>query len=171
MQPGPREKEYKYCPTCKTPLEWKEIDRRQLLNCPKCNFIFWNNPKPVTSVILTKDDKILLLQRSKEPLKDYWVLPGGYIDYEEDPESAVIRETKEETGQEVTVDRLVGVYQIDNDPSGNNIDIIYCGKIAGDKVLLNDESSQYKFFIPDDLPEKIAYKHREAITDWLKFRK
>jgi len=68
-----------------------------LLACSKCKFIFWNNPNPVTSVILEKKDRILLIKRNKRPLKDYRVLPGGVIDYNEKPEAAIIREVKEET--------------------------------------------------------------------------
>ena len=166
MKNNSREKEYKFCPTCAAKLVRKVIDRRSLLACPKCSFVFWNNPKPVVSVILDKEGKILFVKRAKKPLKGYWCLPGGYIDYIEMPEAAAIREAKEETNLNIKIDELVGVYQIDNDPRGINIDIIYAGSIITGKLKLNEESSEFKFFAIDKLPKLIAYKHREAIKDW-----
>ncbi len=168
--PTPYEKEYVFCPTCKSRLSRKRIDRRNLLSCSDCGFVFWNNPKPVTSVILEKDGKVLLIKRSQEPLKGYWCLPGGYIDYEEKPEDAAVRETGEETGLNVKIVKLSGVYQIDNDPRGMQLDIIYAGSITSGKVKVNVESSEFGFFSRKELPKLIAYKHRQAILDWWKSR-
>lgn len=166
------EKEFNFCPTCGCKLVRKLIDRRNLLACPKCSFVFWNNPKPTVSTIIEKDKKILLLKRNKKPLENYWVLPGGYIDYEEKPEDAAIRETKEETNLNVKICRLIGVYQIDNDPRGINLDIIY---YALDKktseIRVNDESNNFEYFSLDKLPKLIAYKHRQAIKDFVKQKK
>ena len=157
---------YKFCPQCCNQLERKLIDNQSLLSCSQCDFIFWNNPKPVVSIILEQDGKLLMLQRAKEPLKNYWCLPGGYINYEETPEEAVKRETEEEAGVSITIKDLVGVYRIDNDPRGITIDIIYYGTL--DRVPhLSDEHQNFQFFNFDRLPENIAYKHREAVTDYL----
>jgi len=52
----------------------------------------------VVLVAIRKDNKILLLKRSKEPLKGYWALIGGKLKEEESISDAAIRETKEETG-------------------------------------------------------------------------
>ncbi len=159
------EKYYKFCPTCKTPLQRKLIDGKNRIFCPNCNFVFWNNPKPVVSVLLNTNNKILMLKRANEPLKDYWVMPGGYVNYDETPEEAVKRETLEEIGIEVDILGLIGVYRINNDPRGVNIDIIYEGDLKG-QIQLSEEHGKYKFFSINELPEKIAYKHREAIRDW-----
>jgi 8-oxo-dGTP diphosphatase len=156
---------YKYCPTCQTKLVRKKIDNQNLLNCIKCGFVFWNNPKPVVSVILERDNQILLLKRANEPLRGYWGLPGGFMNYGESPEQSVIRETLEEVGATVDNLQLVGVYLIDNDPRGVHVDIIYSAKLYND-VTLSDEHSDYKFFSADDLPKEMAYKHRQAISDF-----
>lgn len=170
MSLSPHEKYYKFCPNCKTKLERKLIDGRDRFFCPKCDFIFWNNPKPVVSILLHNNDKILMLQRANEPLKDYWCLPGGYINYDETPEEAVKREVSEEIGTDIFIDSLIGVYRIDNDPRGINIDVIYEGKLKG-SVSLSTEHKKYKFVQLDALPQNIAYKHREAINDWLEEKK
>lgn len=161
---NPRDEEYKFCPTCSAKLARNRVDGKKLLSCSKCGFVFWNNPKPVVSVIIKKTNKVLLLKRAREPLKDYWCLPGGYVNYSEKPEEAAIRETKEETGLDVEIKKLICVYQINNDPRGINLDIIYTGSVAGGKIKTNTEISEFKYFSANKLPELIAYKHRAVIN-------
>lgn len=158
---------YNYCPSCRTSLHRKSIEGKNRLVCDKCGFVFWNNPKPATSILLEKEGGVLLLKRREEPLRDYWVLPGGVVEYDEDPNSTIKREVKEETGLDVSVGRVFTVYLIDNDPRGNSIDIVYEGTIIGGEFNLN-EHSQYSFFPPNAMPELIAYKHRNVINDWYK---
>jgi ADP-ribose pyrophosphatase YjhB (NUDIX family) len=138
-----------------------------LLSCPECGFIFWNNPKPTTSALIYKDSKVLMFQRTNEPLKDYWCMPGGFANYEEDPRDTIVREVKEETGMAFKIEGLVGVYRIDSDPRGIHIDLIYYGQAEGE-FALPEEHVNMKFFNMKELPEKVAYKHRQAIEDWVK---
>lgn len=161
------EKYYKFCPNCKTKLQRKPIHGLERLFCPKCDFVFWNNPKPSTSIILSHQGKVLMLKRARNPLKGYWVLPGGYLEYGEKPEDGIRRETKEEIGKEVKVEKLVGVYLDDNDPRGISVDITYSGK-GSLKVTLSEEHDEFEYFPLDKLPDKIAYQQREAISDWAK---
>ncbi len=163
------EKYYKFCPSCKTKLVRKSIDGRPRLTCQKCGFVFWNNPKPVVSVLLEKEGRILMLKRAHEPFKRYWVLPGGFMEYDETPEEAIKREAKEEAGIDIIVDKLIGVYQIDDDPRGIHVDIIFSGKWSG-VISLDEDLGEYKSFKTNKLPKKIAYKHREAIRDSLKMK-
>ena len=108
-----------------------------------------------------------MLQRANEPFKNYWCLPGGFINYEETPQIAIKRETKEEIGIKLSgIKKLFGVYRIDNDPRGVNIDIIFEQIIKNKKISLSHEHQAYKFFSIDKLPKKIAYKHRGIINDW-----
>ncbi|MCL5970674.1 MAG: NUDIX domain-containing protein [Patescibacteria group bacterium] len=162
-----RKQKYIYCPNCKNTLEKKLIDQQNVLFCNNCKFTFWKNPKPVTSIIIEKDKKILMLQRSSEPFMNYWVLPGGFMGYEETAEQSIIREAKEETGLDIIIKGISGVYRINNDPRGIHIDIIYHGIPEGE-VKLSKEDKNWHYFVPSHLPDKIAYCHREAIMDWYK---
>lgn len=157
---------FTYCPSCTTPLNEKDIDGEVIQVCPSCHFEYWRKPKPVVSILLSRSGKILMLQRAKAPLKGFWVLPGGFIRYDETPEAAVLRETKEEIGVTPAVTGVIGAYRIDNDPRGIHIDIIYEGTFDG-SIRLSSESKAYEFFEPACLPKNIAYKHRQAIQDWL----
>lgn len=164
-----REQFYKYCPNCKKKLIKKLVDNISRLCCLDCGFIFWNNPTPVVSVVIHKNGEVAMLKRAKEPFKGYWVLPGGYINVEETVQEAVIREAKEEANIEITLEKLIGVYRIDDDPRGINIDIIYSAQSKGN-VALSPEDSEFKYYKLNSLPELIAYKHREAIGDWSKLK-
>lgn len=155
---------YQYCPYCGHTLVLATIDSENVKEC-KCGFIFWNKPKPAVSVILHKDGKVLMLQRAHEPFKNFWVLPGGFIGYEETPEKAIKREAKEETGLDIVINGTVGAYRIDNDPRGVHIDIIFYGALNGE-VRISKDSKSWRYFPPVQLPDKIAYKHRKAIADW-----
>jgi ADP-ribose pyrophosphatase YjhB (NUDIX family) len=57
-------------------------------------------------VVLLRGDRILLA-RHKRGEEEYWVLPGGAVERGETAEEAAIRETREETGLEVRIDRLL----------------------------------------------------------------
>ncbi len=159
---------YLFCPSCKTKLVRKLINNRNYLACPSCDFIFWNNPKPTTSAILEKDGKILMIKRNQELLKGFWVLPGGFMEYEETPEETTVREVKEETGLKIQTKELVGVYKIndDEDPSGATVDIIFHGEILGGTLKIEKDFSDFRFFNTNNLPDLIAYKHRKAILNF-----
>lgn len=167
MKLPPEKETYKYCPKCSSTLRKKTVDGELVDTCAKCGFIFWGNPKPVASLLIIKDRKILMVQRSREPLKGYWCLPGGFIRWVETPEQALVREVKEETGLNAEITRIIGVYQIDNDPRGIHLDIIYEGRANGEVKINPKEHQKFEFFEATKLPKLIAYKHREAIKDWM----
>jgi len=158
---------YKFCPHCGKDLHSETINKEKTKKCESCGFIFWNKSKPVVSVILHNDGKVLMIQRATEPFKNYWVLPGGFTSYLEDAETAIRREAFEEVGVEIKLQKIIGTYLIDNDPRGIHLDIIFAGTTK-DEITLHNEDLQWKYFSPEELPDKIAYKHREAITDWFK---
>lgn len=68
-------------------------------------------PQIITSVkaLLQQDDKFLVLKESLHH-GDVWDLPGGKIEYGEEPTEALIREVKEEVDISIEVKRSVGVW-------------------------------------------------------------
>lgn len=162
---GSKTVQYQFCPLCTTPLQPRTLNGKTYQACPSCDFIYWDNPKPAASIILSRDGRVLLLRRAQEPSQGYWVLPGGYVEHDEDPAATIVRETKEETGLEFVVGAVITTYLIANDPRGNSIDIVFTGTITGGNIKLTEHSS-FDFFAPDALPDPIAYKHREAISIW-----
>lgn len=72
------------------------------------------SPIPAASALIIHSDKILFVQRAKEPTKGEWAFAGGQIEKGETSEKAAIRETKEEVGLEIEIERKLGTYITQN---------------------------------------------------------
>ena len=69
------------------------LEGRKRLFCPKCGKIYYENPIPVVAVIARDNQgRILLIKRKVEPCKGEWALPSGFMEIEETPVQAVLRE-------------------------------------------------------------------------------
>lgn len=112
--------------------------------------------------------RVLLQKRGDSCM---WGFPGGAIEIGETPEQAAIRELKEETGLDVEVQSLLGVYT-DSDmryPNGDqehSICIAYRLKaIAGSLRCDQDETIDLKYFALDELPDMFCKQHEEIKRD------
>ena len=119
---------------------------------------------PISSVeaIIVKNGLLLLLRRKNNPAKGQWWFPGGRIRKGESLEEALCREVKEETGLDVTACKLVNVYSR-LFPERHDITIVFLCKCSGDKVTLNEEHTEHKFF--KDIPRDIHPYILQAIQD------
>jgi 8-oxo-dGTP diphosphatase len=80
----------------------------------------------VDIIIEYPDGSIVLIRRGREPFLGRWALPGGRVEIGETVEQAAIREAKEETGLEVNLDRLIGVFsEPGRDPRGHSVTIVF----------------------------------------------
>jgi 8-oxo-dGTP diphosphatase len=127
-------------------------------------------PLVVVDGILFKDGAVLMVKRKYKPYKGYWALPGGFVEYKERLEDAIVRETKEESGLDVCVKELIGVYSNpDRDPRGHIISICFLLEFIGGKIKTSRETSDAGFF--KKLPEKIGADYRKMIMDAKKLLK
>ncbi len=90
-----------HCPYCGEDLSAVLEEERERLYCEACDRIVWRNASPVSAIIVKKEEKILLVKRGIEPGKGEWSLPAGFLEYEEEPAKAAVRELEEETGLKV----------------------------------------------------------------------
>ena len=110
--------------------------------------------------------KIVLIERRNFPFG--WALPGGFVDYGESVENAAIREAKEETGLDVEIVKLLGVYSDpDRDPRGHCVSIVFIANSSG-KPVGGDDAKESKLFSIFSLPEEIAFDHKKIINDYIK---
>ncbi len=168
-----KDEEIKFCPRCGHQLEEKEIHGRIRKFCPSCGFVFFRDPKVGASVVLEHNGKLLLVRRGINPHKGKWCLPGGFVEFDESPEKAAIRECKEETNLDVKIERLFGIYPYINDIRGPGILIAYKVKVIGGikGLKAGDDAESARFFSPVELPpmEEIAFRtNRDIIKKWLK---
>ena len=95
---------------------------------------------------------------------DLWNLPGGGLESGELPTETVIRETREETGLEVIVERLVGVY---GKKDKDEIVFAFICQVTGGQLSTSDEADLCQYFAVDTIPENTSPKHIERILDAL----
>lgn len=105
------EKEKKFCPYCGKKLTDIKHSGKRRLYCTVCKEVLYENPLPAV-VALVADvmcSKILLVKRSEEPARGNWCLPGGFVEADEKPEDASLRELYEETGIKGKIGKFVGI--------------------------------------------------------------
>jgi len=120
-----------------------------------------------TEATLKSVHSLLFLRRQNSPAERQWWFPGGRIRKGETFEEALYREVKEETGLEVIKSELINVYsRIFNER--HDITIAYHCNCKGDKIILNNEHSEYRYF--KSLPESIHPYLIQVIQDLRKKR-
>lgn len=152
---------YKFCPQCATPLEAVEIDGRERLKCPSCDFIHWNNPTPVVAAIVEHEGKVILTRNKGWPEK--WLgIVAGFLEKDETPEQGVLREVREELGVDGEIACFVGHYAFE---LRNQIIFAYHVRIEGE-ITTGDELESIKAVSIEDVrPWDIGTG--PALKDWL----
>lgn len=111
-------------------------------------------PKTDVRAIILNEGKLLLVRETED---GKWSLPGGWADVGDSPSVAIIREVSEETGLEVKVSRLLGVW--DRNQHGHPpypwhvYKMIFLCEILGGELAISHESLDIQYFDPDNLPE------------------
>lgn len=126
----------------------------------------YKSPKLAVDAIVLIDNKVVLIERKNPPYG--WALPGGFVDYGESVETAVMRELTEETSLKVIDGTLkhVGVYSApDRDPRGHVTSIVHSCKATGTPKA-QDDAKNIKLFSLDELPE-LAFDHKNILERYI----
>jgi 8-oxo-dGTP pyrophosphatase MutT (NUDIX family) len=132
-----------------------------------------NSLVPGGSALVVDDQGRLLLQRRRD--SGNWSLPGGTMDLGETLGGAVVRETREETGLDVELTGIVGVY---TDPRHviayadgevrQEFVVVFSARIVGGDLAVSDESTEVAFINPADVPDlQMDQSVRLRIQHWL----
>lgn len=126
-------------------------------------------PLLAVDVIALMGGGLVLIRRANPPYEGFYALPGGFVEYGERVEDAARREMLEETGLEVRLKALVGVYSDPSrDPRGHVVSIAYLAEVIGGALKPATDAKEVKVFPIDNLPEKLAFDHEQILKDALK---
>lgn len=132
--------------------------------------------KPVTPLIAA-DILIELIDHPQRPFvlieRAYppygWAVPGGFVDVGESVEHAAIREAKEETGLDVTLTALLGIYSNPTrDPRNHTVTAVYVAQAHGMPEAA-DDAKNCGLYTFDTLPDQLAFDHDLVLADYKAF--
>lgn len=159
----------RHCAECGHPLGERLIDGKMRPVCPQCGAVVYEDPKLAVGVLIEHDGRVLLGRRAPGAHEaGKWSFPAGFVDRGERVEDAAIREVREETGLEVRLDGLLGLYS----STGETVVLaVYVGTPIGGTLGAADDLTEVAYF-PLDAPPEPAFAHdTQILADWLDWRR
>jgi molybdenum cofactor cytidylyltransferase len=160
----------RFCTRCATPLEILPVaydGNREHPVCPACGWVVWNDPKVAVLTVIPWEGGILLGLRRENPGSGRWSFPSGFVDRGEVVEQAAVREVLEETGLNVDITSLIGVY---SEPGKAVIVIAYAAEVRGGELQADDDLIELRAYDPENLPEMAFAHDTQIVRDWLALR-
>lgn len=108
-------------------------------------------------------NRLVLVRRGQPPAHGIWTLPAGRAENDETPEQSAIRETREETGLNVSVREVYGEFI----GPGYRL-LVYVARVLSGQLAPNDDAADAKFFDLDQVPfeqlefEQVPHEQRWA---------
>ncbi len=155
--------EDKYCSGCGIPLELRSLEGRDRPVCPQCGRVVYYDPKVAATAVVERAGLVLMLRRAVETGYGLWSLPGGYVDRGEVVEEAAAREVREETGLQVEISGLVGLFSEEGHPV---VVAAYAAVETGGKLEAGSEALELGFYPLDGLPALAFPRDRLILARW-----
>ena len=108
---------------------------------------------------------VLLIKRGNDPYKGLWAVPGGFLEMDEELETAAKRELLEETGiEKIELKQMHTFGTLGRDPRGRQITVVFTGTVEKEiEATAGDDAAEAKWFNIKDLPE-LAFDHDKVIA-------
>ena len=157
----------RYCPDCGAPLGVVAP-----VVCRACGAEHWRNAKPCAGGLVVRGGLLLLVRRSISPWHGCWDIPGGFCEPDEHPAATVVREVREETGLEVRVTALLGIWMdtygtaVGAVPADATMNCYFTAVPLDDRAAVVDpaESSEAGWFTPDAIPRELAFPDHAGLV-------
>ncbi len=133
------------------------------------------NPIPTVDTIIQRDSQILFVKRKRDPFKEHFVFPGGFVNEGEKVEDAALREVKEETSLSVELVDILGVYSDPfRDPRGHIMSTVFIGKISDNdknEAKAGDDAGAIQWIDLEDVDNKsFGFDHKTIISDYKQWK-
>lgn len=139
-----------------------------MATCDECNG--WLNPALAVDAAVKRGECILLIQRKYPPMQGCWGLPGGFVERDEDPLVAVLRELEEETGMIGENPELLMVMgNPKRDPRKHIVSIVYEVEVQDGEPKAGDDAADARFWPLSEVLSgqvELAGDHLEIIKNW-----
>jgi len=164
-------KGYIFCPYCASELKTIIQENKPFKHCSECSWTHYPTPHIAVAGVIISDNKVVMVKRNREPFKDTWMFPAGFLEFGEHPEQTLFREVREETGLRVVDWDLMEIIQSTSDPrSPKHLVLFYKAKAIGEiKNNDQDENSRVEWKSLDEDIE-IGFPHHKVIFHKLKDR-
>jgi ADP-ribose pyrophosphatase YjhB (NUDIX family) len=159
----------KFCERCGTALRRRPSDGPDpdRLACPGCGFVVYGNPAPTVQAWIERDGRFLALRRNQDPERGRWNMPGGFVEAGESGPEAIRREVREETGLEIEVGPVIGVFASSygaGDDAEPIFDVAFRASAPDVELTVSDESEEAGWFTLEEFPEPAFKSEREALA-------
>jgi ADP-ribose pyrophosphatase YjhB (NUDIX family) len=154
-----------YCAACGSSTEERLVEGSNRLVCTACGQVAYLDPKLAVAVLIAREGRILLGKRgpgSREPGK--WSFPAGFVERGERVERAAAREAREETGLDVVVGDLIGLYSSDGETV---VLAVYEATSAVGEPHAGDDLTEVGWFPVSELPELAFPRDQRIIDKWV----
>ena len=159
--------EFHYCPLCGAPVELQYREGRTRPVCTSCGHIIYVNPIPAVALIVLNARNVLLTLRDIEPNSGKWCLPGGFIEWGENPEEGARRELLEETGITGNEISLIGLYDSITEKRLHVIVVAYQVLTWRGDPVAGDDASDVRWFDINAIPPLAFTVHEKLLADFL----
>jgi ADP-ribose pyrophosphatase YjhB (NUDIX family) len=161
-----------HCPRCPGSLEHgpRPAEQHDVLHCPRCGLVIYDNPAPTASGLVVRDGRLMLTRRARPPHQGMWDVPGGFIEPSEHPEQTLRRELLEETGLEVEVGPLIGIFtDVYGEGGVATFNLYYAASVLSGDERPADDVSEIGWFPLSEIPlQDVAFANgRDAIVTFV----
>jgi 8-oxo-dGTP diphosphatase len=127
----------------------------------------YRNPVPTVDAIIQMAEGVILVERRNPPAG--WALPGGFVNYGETLEDAVVREVREETGLHLEDIRQFHTYSDPaRDPREHTVTTVFTGRGRG-RPRAGDDAGRIRVASPDNPGVPLAFDHDRILRDYVRW--
>ena len=154
-----------YCAFCGSLTEERTVEDALRPVCTACGQVVYLDPKLAAAVLIARDGRLLLGKRgpgTREAGK--WSFPAGFVERGEPVERAAAREAREETGLDIVVGDLAGLYSSEGET-------VVLGGLRGQlrpgSRVLGDDLVEVGWFAFSELPQLAFPRDQRILDEWL----